>query len=87
MSYPGFADDVRPLSTAEQEAISHLPPVEDALKQEFGQTKLGARRSYIEKNATDLETEVGTEKAPGARPYIEFLDLKKRDRRVIELEL
>ena len=33
---PGFADDVRPLTTAEQEAISHLPPVEDALKQEFG---------------------------------------------------
>src|SRR6187549_1156475 len=28
-----------------------------ALKQEFGQTKLGARRSTIEKNATDLETE------------------------------
>ncbi len=28
-----------------------------ALKQEFGQTKLGARRSFIEKNATDLETE------------------------------
>ncbi|MGZ5714204.1 MAG: DNA gyrase C-terminal beta-propeller domain-containing protein, partial [Caldimonas sp.] len=28
-----------------------------ALKQEFGQTKLGARRSVIEKNATDLETE------------------------------
>jgi len=27
------------------------------LKQEFGQTKLGARRSQIEKNATDLETE------------------------------
>lgn len=33
---PGFADDVRPLTAAEQEAISHLPPVEDALKQEFG---------------------------------------------------
>src|SRR6476646_7112518 len=28
-----------------------------ALKQEFGQTKLGLRRSVIEKNATDLETE------------------------------
>jgi DNA gyrase subunit A len=28
-----------------------------ALKQEFGQTKVGARRSTIEKNATDLETE------------------------------
>ena len=27
------------------------------LKEEFGQTKVGARRSYIEKNATDLETE------------------------------
>jgi acetylornithine deacetylase/succinyl-diaminopimelate desuccinylase-like protein len=32
---PGFSDDVRPLTAAEQEAISHLPPVEDALKQEF----------------------------------------------------
>ena len=31
-----FDDDVRPLTTAEQEAISRLPPVEDALKQEFG---------------------------------------------------
>ena len=28
-----------------------------ALKQEFGQTKVGERRSAIEKNATDLETE------------------------------
>ena len=28
-----------------------------ALKQEFGQTKIGERRSTIEKNATDLETE------------------------------
>lgn len=37
--------------------------------------------------ATDLETEVGAGKAAGARPYIEFLDLKKRDRRVIEFEL
>lgn len=33
---PGFSDDVRPLTTAEQEAIRHLPPVDDALKQEFG---------------------------------------------------
>ena len=31
-----FNDDVRPLTAAEQEAISRLPPVEDALKQEFG---------------------------------------------------
>lgn len=36
---------------------------------------------------TDLEKEVGTNKAPEARPYIEFLDLRSRDRRVIELEL
>jgi ureidoglycolate hydrolase len=36
---------------------------------------------------TNLETEVGTAKAPSARPYIEFLDLEKRDRRIIELEL
>ena len=28
-----------------------------ALKQEFGQTKLGARRSVIEHNAQDLGTE------------------------------
>jgi acetylornithine deacetylase/succinyl-diaminopimelate desuccinylase-like protein len=33
---PGFADDVRSLTPAEQEAISHLPPVEDTLKQVFG---------------------------------------------------
>ena len=33
---PTFNDDVRSLTTAEQDAISHLPPVEDALKQEFG---------------------------------------------------
>lgn len=33
---PGFSDDVRPLTTAEQEAIGHLPSVEDRLKQEFG---------------------------------------------------
>ncbi|MGH7932258.1 MAG: ureidoglycolate lyase [Candidatus Binataceae bacterium] len=36
---------------------------------------------------TDLGTEVGTSKAPNARPYVEFLDFRKRDRRVIELEL
>ena len=33
---PGFADDVRPLSAAEQAAIAHLPPVEEGLKKEFG---------------------------------------------------
>jgi acetylornithine deacetylase/succinyl-diaminopimelate desuccinylase-like protein len=33
---PGFADDVRPLTAAEQTAIAHLPPVEDGLKKEFG---------------------------------------------------
>jgi acetylornithine deacetylase/succinyl-diaminopimelate desuccinylase-like protein len=33
---PGFADDVRPLTTTEQEAIRQLPPVEAALKREFG---------------------------------------------------
>ena len=55
---------------------------------------LGAECQFINvtrknpgEGTTDLETEVGTEKAPDARPYIEFLDLKKRDRRVIELEL
>ena len=32
----GFADDVRPLKPAEQESISHLPPIEDQLKREFG---------------------------------------------------
>ena len=36
---------------------------------------------------TDLEKETGTSKAPSARPYVEFLDLRSRDRRVIELEL
>jgi ureidoglycolate hydrolase len=55
---------------------------------------LGAECQFINvtrknpgEGTTDLEKEVGTEKAPGARPYIEFLDLAKRDRRVIELEL
>ncbi len=33
---PGFADDVRPLTRAERDAIGHLPPVEAALRQEFG---------------------------------------------------
>jgi acetylornithine deacetylase/succinyl-diaminopimelate desuccinylase-like protein len=33
---PGFSEDARPLTIAEQQAISHLPPVEDGLKQEFG---------------------------------------------------
>ena len=33
---PNFADDVRPLTAAEQAAIAHLPPVEDGLKKEFG---------------------------------------------------
>lgn len=32
---PGFADDVRPLTAAEQAAIAHLPPIEAGLKQEF----------------------------------------------------
>lgn len=36
---------------------------------------------------TDLEDEVGANKAPDARPYIEFVDLKNRDRRVLELEV
>jgi acetylornithine deacetylase/succinyl-diaminopimelate desuccinylase-like protein len=33
---PGFADDVRPLTAAEQDAIRNLPPVDAALKQQFG---------------------------------------------------
>ena len=33
---PGFADDVRPLTDAEKAAIAKLPPVEEALKREFG---------------------------------------------------
>jgi acetylornithine deacetylase/succinyl-diaminopimelate desuccinylase-like protein len=33
---PGFSDDVRPLTVAENAAIARLPPVKDALKQEFG---------------------------------------------------
>lgn len=33
---PGFADDVRPLTAAEQAAIARLPQVEDGLKREFG---------------------------------------------------
>jgi acetylornithine deacetylase/succinyl-diaminopimelate desuccinylase-like protein len=33
---PGLADDVRPLTGAEQAAMAHLPPVEESLKQEFG---------------------------------------------------
>jgi acetylornithine deacetylase/succinyl-diaminopimelate desuccinylase-like protein len=33
---PGFSDDVRPLTAAEQAAIARLPPMEASLKQEFG---------------------------------------------------
>jgi acetylornithine deacetylase/succinyl-diaminopimelate desuccinylase-like protein len=33
---PGFLDDVRPLTLAEQAAIARLPPVESSLKSEFG---------------------------------------------------
>jgi acetylornithine deacetylase/succinyl-diaminopimelate desuccinylase-like protein len=33
---PGFADDVRRLTPSEQAAIDNLPPVEAALKREFG---------------------------------------------------
>jgi acetylornithine deacetylase/succinyl-diaminopimelate desuccinylase-like protein len=33
---PGFLDDVRALSPAERNAIAELPPVEEALKREFG---------------------------------------------------
>ena len=33
---PGFGDDARPLTAAEQAAIAQLPPVEASLKQEFG---------------------------------------------------
>jgi acetylornithine deacetylase/succinyl-diaminopimelate desuccinylase-like protein len=33
---PGFADDARPLTAAEQTAIARLPQVEDGLKREFG---------------------------------------------------
>lgn len=33
---PGFSDDVRPLSADEKAAIAKLPPIEDALKREFG---------------------------------------------------
>jgi acetylornithine deacetylase/succinyl-diaminopimelate desuccinylase-like protein len=33
---PGFYDDVRPLTEAEKEAITKLPPIEDALRREFG---------------------------------------------------
>lgn len=33
---PGFVDDVRPLTAAEQAAIARLPQVEDGLKRDFG---------------------------------------------------
>ncbi len=33
---PGFADGVRALTPAEQAAIGNLPPIDDALKREFG---------------------------------------------------
>ena len=36
ITIPNFADDVRPLSAAEQAAIARLPPVESDLKKEFG---------------------------------------------------
>ncbi len=32
---PGFLDDVRPVTSAERQAIAALPPVEDALRTEF----------------------------------------------------
>lgn len=32
---PGFGNDARPLNATERAAIAHLPPVEDALKQEL----------------------------------------------------
>lgn len=48
---------------------------------------INVTRKNLGEGTTDLENEVGTEKAPSARPYVEFLDLKKRDRRVIDLEL
>jgi acetylornithine deacetylase/succinyl-diaminopimelate desuccinylase-like protein len=36
IAVPGFADDATPLTPAERKAIADLPPVEGALKQEFG---------------------------------------------------
>lgn len=36
IAIPGFASDVRPLTPVETKAIAELPPVEAALKQEFG---------------------------------------------------
>jgi acetylornithine deacetylase/succinyl-diaminopimelate desuccinylase-like protein len=33
---PGFADPVRPLTSAEREAIRNLPPIDATLKKEFG---------------------------------------------------
>lgn len=36
IAIPGFSSDVRPLTPAETKAIAELPPVEAALKQEFG---------------------------------------------------
>ncbi len=55
---------------------------------------LGAECQFINvtrkdpgEGTTDLETETGAAKGPNARPYIEFLDFRARDRRVIDLEL
>jgi acetylornithine deacetylase/succinyl-diaminopimelate desuccinylase-like protein len=36
IAIPGLYDDIRPLTPAEQQAIRKIPPVEDALKREFG---------------------------------------------------
>ncbi|HEX4241633.1 MAG TPA: M20/M25/M40 family metallo-hydrolase [Steroidobacteraceae bacterium] len=36
ITIPGFADGIRPLGDAEQAALARLPPIDDALKAEFG---------------------------------------------------
>ncbi|HEX3847316.1 MAG TPA: M20/M25/M40 family metallo-hydrolase [Steroidobacteraceae bacterium] len=36
ITIPGFADGIRALNDGEQAALAHLPPVDDALKAEFG---------------------------------------------------
>jgi acetylornithine deacetylase/succinyl-diaminopimelate desuccinylase-like protein len=36
IAIPGFADDAKPLTAAERKAIADLPPIDEALKREFG---------------------------------------------------
>ncbi len=53
---PGFSDEVRSLTPAEQEAIRHLPRIEDALKRQFGIGRSeGNEESDVQSHAAGTE--------------------------------